>query len=265
MLICICFILPLYWMIISALKSPEELVQFPPTLVVKNPVWFNYIEAVRFIPFFRYFWNTTLIALLTCTGAIVSNYVVAYGFSRIKWPGRDQVFYTVLISIFIFISFPVNIMTMLPLFKLFARMGWVNSYLPLILPAFFGNPFFIFLMRQFLSQIPHSISEAATIDGAGVVTTMVRIILPLAKPALGVTAILTLVGSWNDFMGPLIYLHDEVKYTLSIGLTQYTTAHDVEWNLLMAASALVILPEILIFLFFQRYFIEGINLGSVKS
>ncbi|MCG8452337.1 MAG: carbohydrate ABC transporter permease [Spirochaetales bacterium] len=264
-LVCTCFILPLYWMIISALKTPEELALFPPTLIAKKPQWVNFKEAVNFIPFFRYFLNTGFIAVMTCFGSLLSNFVIAYGFSRVKWPGRDVVFYTVLASIFIFLSFPVNTLTMVPLFKFFAGIGWVNSYLPLILPAFFGNPFFIFLIRQFLNQINFSISEAAHIDGASEFTIMRKVILPLAKPCLGVTAIMSLINAWNDFMGPLIYLHEESKYTLSIGLTQYSSAHDVEWNLLMAAASLVVIPEIFIFLFFQKYFVEGISMGSVKS
>ena len=197
-------------------------------------------------------------------GSVLSNFVIAYGFSRIKWPGRDLLFYPVIASIFIFIQFPVNPITMVPMFSFFARLGVVNSYIPLIVPTFFGNPFFIFLLRQFMLQIPTDLSEAARIDGANEFQIMYRIILPLALPALVVVALLAGVGAWNDFLGPLIYLHSDRLYTLSLGLTYFKTTHGIEFNLLMAASCLVVLPVVFVFLLFQRFFLEGITLGSGK-
>jgi multiple sugar transport system permease protein len=201
-------------------------------------------------------------AALTMLGSVLSNFVIAYGFSRIKWPGRDLLFYPVIASIFIFIQFPVNPITMVPMFSFFARLGLVNSYLPLILPTFFGNPFFIFLLRQFMLQIPSKLSEAARIDGANELQIMYRIILPLTRPALVVVALLAGVNAWNDFLGPLIYLQNDKLYTLSLGLTFFKTMHGIQFNLLMAASCLVVLPVVAVFLFFQRFFIEGISLGG---
>jgi multiple sugar transport system permease protein len=256
------YISPMYWMLVTALKSDRELATFPPTLWPHEIVWQNFDQATRTFPFLSYLQNTIFYAGLTVLGSVLSNFVIAYGFSRIKWTGRDLLFYPVIASIFIFIQFPVNPITMVPMFSFFARLGLVNSFLPLILPTFFGNPFFIFLLRQFMLQIPADISEAARIDGANEFQIMYRIILPLTRPALVVVALLAGVSAWNDFLGPLIYLQNDKLYTLSLGLTFFKTMHGIQFNLLMAASCLVVLPVIAVFLFFQRFFIEGISLGG---
>jgi multiple sugar transport system permease protein len=256
------YISPMYWMLVTALKSDRELANFPPTLWPHEIVWQNFDQATRTFPFLSYLQNTIFYAALTVLGSVLSNFVIAYGFSRIKWTGRDLLFYPVIASIFIFIQFPVNPITMVPMFSFFARLGLVNSFLPLILPTFFGNPFFIFLLRQFMLQIPADLSEAARIDGANEFQIMYRIILPLARPALVVVGLLAGVNAWNDFLGPLIYLQNDKLYTLSLGLTFFKTMHGIQFNLLMAASCLVVLPVIVVFLFFQRFFIEGISLGG---
>jgi len=258
------YISPIYWMLVTALKSDHELSQFPPTLWSHSPVWSNFDQATKTFPFLTFLGNTILYAALVMAGSVLSNFVIAYGFSRIKWPGRDILFYPVVASIFIFIQFPVNPITMVPMFALFAKVGMVNSYLPLVVPTFFGNPFFVFLLRQFMLQIPADISEAARIDGANEFQIMYRIILPLARPALVVVALFAGVGAWNDFLGPLIYLHNDKLYTLSLGLTHFKTMHGIQFNLLMAASCLVVLPVVVVFLFFQRFFIEGVTLGGGK-
>jgi multiple sugar transport system permease protein len=256
------YISPMYWMLVTALKSDRELGTFPPTLWPHEINWQNFDQATRTFPFLSYLENTIFYAALTILGSVLSNFVIAYGFSRIKWPGRDLLFYLVIASVFIFIQFPVNPITMVPMFSFFARLGLVNSFLPLILPTFFGNPFFIFLLRQFMLQIPADLSEAARIDGANEFQIMYRIILPLARPALVVVALLAGVNAWNDFLGPLIYLQNDKLYTLSLGLTFFKTMHGIQFNLLMAASCLVVLPVIVVFLFFQRFFMEGISLGG---
>jgi multiple sugar transport system permease protein len=256
------YISPVYWMFVTALKSDKELANFPPTLWPRAIVWGNFEQATRTFPFLPYLGNTIFYAALTVLGSVLSNFVIAYGFSRIKWRGRDLLFYPVIASVFIFIQFPVNPITMVPMFSFFAKLGLVNSFLPLILPTFFGNPFFIFLLRQFMLQIPSDLSEAARIDGANEFQIMYRIILPLTRPALVVVALLAGVNAWNDFLGPLIYLQNDRLYTLSLGLTFFRTMHGIQFNLLMAASCLVVLPVIVVFLFFQRFFTEGITLGS---
>jgi multiple sugar transport system permease protein len=256
------YISPMYWMLVTALKSDRELATFPPTLWPREIDWQNFDQATRTFPFLSYLENTIFYAALTVLGSVLSNFVIAYGFSRIKWTGRDLLFYPVIASIFIFIQFPVNPITMVPMFSFFARLGLVNSFLPLILPTFFGNPFFIFLLRQFMLQIPADLSDAARIDGANEFQIMYRVILPLARPALVVVGLLAGVNAWNDFLGPLIYLQNDKLYTLSLGLTFFKTMHGIQFNLLMAASCLVVLPVIVVFLFFQRFFIEGISLGG---
>jgi multiple sugar transport system permease protein len=256
------YLSPMYWMLVTALKSDQELAAFPPTLWPLNLAWQNFHQATLTFPFLLYLSNTIFYAALTMAGSLLSNFVIAYGFSRIKWPGRDLLFYPVVASIFIFVQFPVNPITMVPLFSLFAQFGLVNSYLPLVLPTFFGNPFFIFLLRQFMLQIPTDLSEAARIDGANEWQIMCRIILPLTRPALIVVALLAGVNAWNDFLGPLIYLQSDKLYTLSLGLQFFKTMHGIQFNLLMAASCLVVLPVLMVFFFFQRFFIEGITLGS---
>jgi multiple sugar transport system permease protein len=256
------YISPIYWMLVTALKSDHELSQFPPTLWPHAAVWNNFDQATRAFPFLTFLGNTVLYAALVMLGSVVSNFVIAYGFSRIKWPGRELLFYPVIASIFIFIQFPVNPITMVPMFTLFAKLGMVNSYLPLVVPTFFGNPFFIFLLRQFMLQIPADISEAARLDGANEFQIMTRLIL--TRPALVVVALFAGVGAWNDFLGPLIYLHSDKLYTLSLGLTFFKTMHGIQFNLLMAASCLVVVPVVAVFLFFQRFFIDGITLGGGK-
>lgn len=268
------FLLPFYSMVITGLKSNTELTVYPPTFYPHELMWSNFRDAVNTIPFWRYLGNTAFITGLTILGSVISNPIIAYGFSRIDWPGRDKVFYIVLATVFI--PFPVLIVA---LFDIFARLerpmfhmwgvefgaNWINTVLPLVVPMFFGQAFWIFLMRQFFFQIPFEISDAARIDGASEFRIFYQIVLPQALPAIGVISIFAAIFAWNDFLGPLIYLQDEAKYTLAIGLTFFRSQHDVQFNLLMAASAMVVLPVVVIFLLFQRAFVEGISMGSLKG
>lgn len=259
LLFCALLLVPLWWMLVTAVKSDHELTAFPPTLWPQHWLWGNFHAAVTFIPFFRYLLNTTIITFFSVLGAVISNPIIAYGFSRVQWPGRDKVFLFVLATVFI--PFPV---VLVALFDTFAHLHWINTYLPLVVPLFFGHAFWIFLMRQFLLQIPGELSESARLDGANELQVFLRVILPLAVPAVGAIAIFAFIAAWNDFLGPLIYLQDSSKYTLAIGLTYFHSTHDVRINLLMAASTLVILPVVVVFLIFQRFFIQGITLGSIR-
>jgi multiple sugar transport system permease protein len=265
----ILFILPFYWMVVSALKTNQEFAQFPPSLIPQHWVWQNFVDAVNYIPFGLYALNSLIITVGVTIGAVFSNTVVAYGFSRIQWPGRNFFFYMCIATLFL--PYPVILVALfdifgrLPSFGLQGSKSWVDTFLPLIVPAFLGNPFYIFLMRQFMLQIPHELSDAAKVDGASEIQTFRRVILPLAKPAVVVVAIFAAVGAWNEFLLPLLYLQDNSKYPLSVGLAFYTSEHDVAYNLLMAACTLVVLPIVLCFLFAQRFFVEGITVGGVKG
>jgi multiple sugar transport system permease protein len=253
------FLVPIYWMIVTALKSTTELAQFPPTLWPASMQWQNFILAFQTIPFAMYFMNTLFITLLTVAGSVLSNLVIAYGFSCIDWPGRDTIFYIVLATIFMPFSLVV-----IPQFDMFARLHWINTYLPLVVPAFFGSAFYTFLMRQFLLQLPKDLLEAARIDGASEWRILWQIVSPIAQPAIGAVAILSAVGAWNDFLGPLIYLQNDSVHTLAIGLQAFRSTHDVQFNLLMAASVMVVIPVVILFFAFQRFFIKGVTLGSIK-
>jgi multiple sugar transport system permease protein len=256
------FLLPLYWMIASALKSNEELGAFPPTLFPHELHWDNFAAAMQIMPFLTFFRNTLVITALTVVFAVVSNFVVAYGFACLRWPGRDKVFYVVLATLFV--PFPISL---IPLFDLYANLGWVNTFLPLVVPHLFGSAFYVFLLRQFLLQFPRDILEAASIDGAGPWRTMWTVVLPAARPALATVAIFSGVAAWNDFLGPLIYLQDQSVQTLSIGLQAYRlreATEDVQFNVLMAASLMIVIPLIVLFFLFQRHFLRGITLGSFK-
>ena len=254
------FMLPFYWMANSALKNVQELSSFPPTLWPHTPEWSNFVRAVTYIPFGTFLLNSLILTAGVTIGAAISNPLIAYGFSRIEWPGRDFMFGVVLATIFL--PFPVLIVA---LFDIFAKLHWIDTFLPIIVPAFFGNPFFIFLMRQYFLGLPREISEQARIDGANELTVFYRIILPLAKPAIAVVIIFAAVAAWGEFLTPLLFLQDESKYPLSIGLQFYRQEHDVAYNLLMAASTLIVLPVIAVFLAFQRFFIQGVTVGAVKG
>ncbi|MGP5008629.1 carbohydrate ABC transporter permease [Brachybacterium tyrofermentans] len=261
LVVLILFSLPLYWMLISALKSPEELAQFPPTLFPNELRWQNFVDAVTVMPFWTFFRNTAIITISVVVFSVVSNFIVAFGFACIEWPGRNKVFFVVLATLFL--PFPV---TLIPMFDMWAGLGFVNTWVPLIAPALFAGGFFTFLLRQFMLQTPKDMMDAARVDGASEWAIAWRIVFPTARPAVTVIAIFAAVGTWNDFMGPLIYLQDESKQTLSIGMQVFRSVNsqDIQFNLLMAASFLVLLPLVILFFMFQRYFISGITLGGFK-
>ena len=259
---CAIFILPFYWMLTQSLKSTEELVRYPPTWFVQDPQWDNYSRATEEIPFWMFARNTVIITAGVVIGSLISNPIIAYGFSRLEWPGRDKVFMVVLATVFM--PFPAILVAYV---DVWTRLGLVPGFGPLIIPSFLGSAFYIFLLRQFMMQLPKDLSDAARMDGANEWQIFSGIVMPLTKPALGVIAILSGMFAWNDFIGPLIFLLRENLYTLAIGLTFFnnTAERDVKFNLMMAASVLVVIPVVALFLFFQRYFIQGMTIGSVKG
>jgi multiple sugar transport system permease protein len=254
------FLLPFYWMVVSALKTVREGTALPPTLIPGVWAWSNFPEAVSYIPFAQYTLNSLIITLGATIGAVLSNTLIAYGFSRIQWPGRNLLFFICVGTIFL--PYPV---ILIALFDIFGKLKWVDTFLPLIVPAFLGNPLYIFLMRQFMLGIPKELSDASRVDGASEVQTFWHVILPLTRPAVTVVAIFAAVAAWNEFLLPLLYLQSSEKYPLSIGLAFFTREHDVAYNLLMAAATLVVLPVVVLFLLAQRFFIEGITVGGVKG
>jgi multiple sugar transport system permease protein len=221
----------------------------------------NFITVTKTIPFFLYLRNTLIVCLLGVLGVLISNSLVAYGFSKIKWRGRDTFFYISLATMMI--PFPV---TMIPLFTVFKKLSMTGTLMPLWVPAFFGSAFNIFLLRQFFKSIPNDLVEAGRIDGCGEFQIFFKLMLPLSRPILTVIGLFHFMYAWNDFMGPLIYLTDQNTFTLSLGLQSFQSqTGGTEWHLLMAASTMVILPIIVIFFFAQKTFIESITLSGTKG
>ncbi len=254
------FLLPFLWMLSTSLKTDQQLYAYPP-IWIPNPLnWANYPNAVTYITFFLYLRNTLFIAITSTLGAIVSCSLVAYSLARIPWPGRNLLFIATVATLML----PFQV-TLIPLFLVFKALGWVGDYRPLIVPHFFGNALYIFLLRQFFMTIPRELSEASRIDGASELRIYWSIIMPLARPALATVAIFEFIARWRDYLGPLIYLSDQKKYVLSLGLYQYSSQYGREWGLLMAASVLITLPIILLFFFLQKTFVQGISLTGIKG
>lgn len=260
-LVSIVLLLPLVWMVSTSLKPMSEIAQFPPSLFPVDIQWNNYLDMMNAFPFFKYTGNTLLITVFVVAGNIISNSFIAYGFAKINFPGKSVLFAMVLSTMMI-----PGFVTMIPQYILFSRIGWVGTYLPLIVPAFFGNAFNIFLMRQFYLSIDDELIEAAQMDGANHLFIWSRLMIPLTKPALITIGITSFNGAWNDFLGPLLYIQNEDRYTLQIGLQVFQNQSTTQWNYLMAGATLVLLPTVLLFLVAQKYFIEGMDLsGGMKG
>ncbi|GAB7136624.1 carbohydrate ABC transporter permease [Enterococcus faecalis] len=251
----IILLIPLLWMVFTSLKPMEEIVRYPPTFFPEKIVWENYLDTIAAFPFWRYARNTLFITVLVVIGNVLSNSFIAYGFAKLDFPGKKLMFALVLSTMMI-----PGFVTMIPQYVLFSKIGWVGTYLPLIVPSFFGNAFNIFLMRQFYLSINNELIEAAEIDGANHLYIWSHLMLPLTKPALITIAINSFNAAWNDFLGPLLYIQDQEKYTLQIGLQVFQNQATTQWNYLMAGATLVLIPTILLFFFAQRYFIEGMDL-----
>jgi len=256
--------LPFLWLLSSSLKTELAIFRYPPEWI-PDPIKFsNYVDAWTTRPFALYVRNTIVILLLNEVAVLVSASFCAYGFARIDFPGRNVWFAILLATVML-----PGIVTMIPQFVIFSRIGWVNTILPLTVPFFFGGGAFnIFLLRQFFRTLPAELADAAYIDGASEITIYWRIMLPLAKPALATIAIFTFIGTWNDFMGPLLYLaKDPNKFTVALGLAMFRTAFAgrTRWDLLMAASTMMIIPVIFVFFVAQRYFIQGIAISGLKG
>lgn len=255
------FLMPLAWMVSTSLKPLNETMTLPPRWLPSEPQWGNYPEAMRTMgPFWLYARNSILLAVLNVVGTVSSSALVAYGFSRIEWRGRDSLFLLLLATMMI--PFPV---VMVPVYTLFRELGWIGSFKPLWVPAFLAGAFNVFLLRQFFLSIPKDLTEAARIDGCSEFRIFWQIILPLAKPALLTVALFQFMATWNDFLGPLIFLVRQEQFTLALGLQNFQSVQGgTSWHYLMAASTLVVLPVMVLFFFTQRTFIRGISTTGLK-
>jgi multiple sugar transport system permease protein len=253
------FMMPLYLITVISLMSYRQ--ASLRALWPKPFIWHNYVEVFQAVPFLHWTLNTLFVSLLTMIGTVISSVPPAYVLSRLQWRGRNIFFVIILATMML----PGQV-TMIPVYVIFSKLHWIPGFLPLIVPAFFSSAFSIFLLRQFFVTIPDEISDAAKIDGCSEFQLMMRIVIPLAKPAISAIALFAFLGSWNDFFGPLLYLVENPNlWTLGIGLTQFESLHHVDRNMLMTASVLFMLPVIIIFFFSQKVFIEGVTLTGVKG
>ncbi len=254
------FMLPILWMLSTSLKPDEELFTETIRWVPQRIAWENYQIALTTFPFWQYLRNTLTIATLTVLGTVLSCLPPAYAFARMRWRGRNFWFWAMLSTLML----PPQV-TLLPVFLLFRWLGWVDTFLPLIVPAFLGNAFLIFMLRQFFITLPQELIDAARLDGCSEWTILWRLIVPMSKPAIATVALFAFVWAWTDFMGPLIYLNDSSKFTLAVGLQYFLGRHGEQWNLLMAAATVVTAPLVVLFLFTQRAYVRGITLTGLKG
>ena len=261
------FLLPFYWMASSALKDDNQVFTAPPRWIPNPAYIINFWNAWNVQNFNLFAFNTIVkYAIPSTIGTVLSSALVAYSFARLRWPGRDTLFAICLATMMI--PFQVKLV---PLFIIFKQLGWINTYLPLVVPSFFADAFFIFMLRQFFRSIPMELSEAARIDGASEIQTLLQIILPLSRPALTVVALFAFLGAWNDYLGPLIYINSEPQWTLALAIQRMGRAMSEVGNktlaypYLMAVSTIVTMPILVVFYFAQRAFIEGISLSGLKG
>ncbi len=253
------FLFPFLVMLSTSFKSPDETFSVPPRLWSDNWVSDNYSRVFDAMPFWRYLGNTFFLAIMTVIGTLFSCPLVAYSLAKVPWRGRDALFLLILATIML----PPQV-TMIPIYLMWNETPLMGTYWPLILPPFLGSAFSIFLLRQFFRGIPNDLIDAARLDGASEFRIYWSIVLPLSRAALATVALFAFVGAWTDFLNPLIYLNDPEMYTLSIGLYNFFSQYGVEWGPLMAACAIFSIPLIVLFIFTQRQFIEGISLTGLK-
>jgi multiple sugar transport system permease protein len=253
------FVFPVLWMFSTSLKPLEQTLTPEPVWIPTTIEWRNYTATIRYIPFLRYAMNTVVVCALAAAGTTISSALVAFSFTRLEWPGKNLLFGVTLATMMV--PFPA---VMVPLYSVYRWLGWIGTLKPLWVPTFFGSAFSIFLLRQFFMRVPKSLPEAMTLDGASEFRVFWQMYLPLSKGPLAVVAFFQLMYSWNDLLGPLLYLTDQSTYTLTLGLQSYQSQEGgTEWHYLMAASVMTTLPVVLLFFFVQRTFLQG--LGSMKN
>ncbi len=264
--IVLCFLavvlaLPLFWLVTTSLKTGGQTFLMPPKWIPDPFVWSNYSDAFRAVAFHEYFWNTIRIVFFATTGALLTASLAAFAFARLRFPLRGPLFIMVLSTIML-----PSIVTLIPTFIVFRTLGWIDTFLPLIVPLWFGGGAFnIFLFRQFFMTIPLELDEAARIDGASNFRIYWGIILPLSKPVIATIAVFAFIHNWNDFFEPLIYLQSPENWTMAIGLRGFRDLYSTQWNLMMAASTAMIMPLLVLFFFAQRYFVSGIQMSGLTG
>ena len=262
--IVVVFAAPYIWALSSALKPEGQLFTYPPQ-IIPHPITFaNFSTLFGSFPFARWLLNSVIITSLYVVGAVVSCSMAAYAFARLHWPGRDLMFGLTVASMIL----PYQV-TMVPLYLIFRHLGWVNTWYPLWVPAWFGVPFYIFLLRQFFRTLPREIEEAASVDGAGRIRTFISVVLPMSRPALATVAVFAMMFEWSDFVGPLIYIQSPQRMPLSLGLQFLNTNQQMLgqqlWGVLMAGSVVTLLPMLIVFFALQKHFVRGITLGALRG
>lgn len=257
----ITMLVPFVWMVDSSLKSPGEIFLYPPRWIPHELLWSNYTDALNALPFGQWYFNTIYITVVSSIGQVLSASLVGFAFARLRAPGRDVLFVALISTMLL----PEQV-TMVPVFLIFRWLGWIDTWNPLIVPAWLGGgAFFIFLCRQFFMTIPLELDDAAKIDGCGTMRIFWQIILPLSKPVLAAVIVFSVVGRWNEFLYPVIYLDSQEKYVVSIGLRLFQDLNTTSWNWLMAVSVVTMLPCLVIFFFAQKLFVQGIATTGIKG
>lgn len=259
-LIAFIVMIPLLWMLSTSLKERWEIFTYPPQWIPTNPQWHNYVDAFTKYPLARFMGNSLLLVGGNLAGELLAVPLVAYGFARLRFPGRQFFFLVMLGTMMI----PVH-SRLIPLYSIFSRIGWIDTYWPLIIPSLAGNAFFIFLMVQYIRTLPRELDEAARMDGAGTWTILYRIILPLCKPPLAIVVVYTFWWTWNDFLMPLIFLNSFELFPVQLGLAMFKGRYSVEWNLFMAATLVTIIPVLILYFFAQKQLIGGVASVGVKG
>jgi|LGOV01.1.fsa_nt_gb ABC-type glycerol-3-phosphate transport system permease component len=256
------FIFPFLWMLTTALKTPAELIQGTAVLLPADPQWENFRLAMQTVPFFLYIKNSFVLVIFAVVGTLFSSTLTAYAFAKLEWPGRDILFIIMLATMMI----PMQVL-LIPTYVMYAKIGWLGTRIPLILPYFLGggSAFYIFMLRQFFKGIPKDLTESAIVDGASHFKIFINIMLPLTKPALITVTLFTFMFVWNDYFGPLIYLTNPDHWTIALGLRAFQSQYSGRFDLMMAASLLTMIPTLLIFFFAQNSFIEGITFSGIKG
>lgn len=262
--LCMCalgaiFVFPFVWMVLTALKPSGEIYAFPIKWIPSRWNWNVFADTIGAVPFWLYVKNTAIITLTSVCGTVISASLVAYGFARMAFKGRNVLFVVLVFTM----AIPYQV-TIIPLFVLYSKIHMINTFWPLILPNWFAPAFYVFLLRQFFMALPRDLEDAAFVDGCTRLGAWWRIILPLSRPALVTVVVLSFVAHWNDFFGPLVFLNNSSLYTLSVAITSFQSAESTNWNMTMALAIMMILPCVVLFFALQRYFVEGITMSGMK-